>query len=237
MAAASPAAASAASSGTPQVGEAVAASAPPLDTLAGLKAQLAALGRDEKSAWRELAAMWKLNLDAGDPCTAASHQQVRCFRFATTLATVRNLDRPGFMSLRDDAGKTVQVVLVGLSDDSATLLAGGHAQAVSLAALSKLWHGEFGTLWRVPAGYTTALEEGAEGPLVDRLAAQLAELAGEPPPQGKQKFDAALRTKLVRFQSSHGLSLSGKAGPTTFMQLNRASHVDEPTLLAGAGPR
>ena len=237
MAAALPAAASAASSGAPHVGEAIAASAPPLDTLAELKAQLPALGRDEKSAWRELGAMWKLNLDAGDPCFAASHQQVRCFKFATSLATVRSLDRPGFMSLRDDAGKTVQVVLVGLNDDSATLLAGDRAQAVSLAALRKLWHGEFGTLWRLPVGYTTALEEGAEGPLVDRLAVQLAELAGEQPPEGKQKFDAALRTKLVRFQSGHGLSPVGKAGPTTFMQLNRASHVDEPTLLAGAGPR
>jgi general secretion pathway protein A len=240
MAAASHAAASAASaasSAAPHVGEAVAASAPPLDTLAELKAQLPVLGRDEKSAWRELAALWKLNLDAGDPCTVASHQQVRCFKFATALATVRSLDRPGFMSLRDDAGKTVQVVLVGLNGDSATLLAEGRPRAVSLAALRRLWHGEFGTLWHVPAGYTTALEEGAEGPLVDRLATQLAELAGEQAPEGKQKFDAALRTKLVRFQSTHGLSPAGKAGPTTFMQLNRASHVDEPTLLAGAGPR
>jgi hypothetical protein len=33
------------------------------------------------------------------------------------------------------------------------------------------------------------------------------------------------------------LSGIGKAGPTTFMQLNRASHVDEPTLLDAAAPR
>jgi general secretion pathway protein A len=50
-------------------------------------------------------------------------------------------------------------------------------------------------------------------------------------------MDAALRAKVVRFQTSHGLSGVGKAGPTTFMQLNRAIQVDEPTLLVGASPR
>ena len=105
-------------------------------------------------------------------------------------------------------------------------------QKVSFAALGKLWQGEFGTLWRMPPGYTTALAEGATGPLVDRLATQLAGLAGEPAPPPRQTVDAALRTKIVRFQTANGLSPVGKAGPTTFMQLNRASGVDEPRLAA-----
>jgi general secretion pathway protein A len=210
---------------------------PPLETVAELKAELKTLGGDEKTAWRALAPMWKVTLDAGDPCAAASHQQVRCFKFPSTLAMVRSLDRPGFMTLRDDGGKSLAVVLIGLNDDQATLLAEGGNRIVSVAALSKLWQGEFGTLWRLPSGYTTAVAEGASGPFVDRLAAQLASLAGEAPPTGKQSMDAALRAKVVRFQTSHGLSGVGKAGPTTFMQLNRAIHVDEPTLLVGASPR
>ena len=96
----------------------------------------------------------------------------------------------------------------------------------------KLWQGEFGTLWRTPPGYTGALAEGATGPLVDRLATQLAGLAGEPAPPPRQTLDAALRTKIVRFQTANGLSPVGKAGPTTFMQLNRATGVDEPRLAA-----
>jgi general secretion pathway protein A len=214
-----------------------AASLPAIDTVAALKSQLKSLGSDEASAWRALAPMWKLTLDGGDPCAAASRQQVRCFKFASTLALLRSLDRPGFLTLHDDGGKPVEVVLVGLGDDEATLLAGGEARRVSIAALSKLWRGEFGTLWRLPPGYTTAVSEGASGPVVDRLAAQLASLAGEAPPAGKQTLDAALRAKVVRFQTSHGLSGVGKAGPTTFMQLNRASHVDEPTLLGAAAAR
>lgn len=199
-----------------------------------MKAQWKTLGRDEKAAWRELAPMWKVSPGEGDACAAAARQQVRCFKFASTLAMVRSLGRPGFMSLHDDAGRTTTVVLVGLGSDSATLLVDGHAQAVSLAALGKLWQGEFGTLWRMPVSYTTAVAEGASGPLVDRLATQLAALAGEPPPAPNQTMDAALRSRVARFQTAHGLNAVGKAGPTTFMQLNRATGVDEPRLDTAA---
>jgi general secretion pathway protein A len=195
-----------------------------------LTSQWTTLGRDEKTAWRELAALWKVDPGSGDPCAGVARQQVRCYKFATTPAMLRSLDRPGFLALRDTAGRTTNVVLVGLRDDNATLLAAGKAQKVSWAALGKLWQGEFGTLWKIPPGYTNALGDGASGPLVDRLATQLAGLAGEPAPPPKQTLDAALRTKIVHFQTANGLSPIGKAGPTTFMQLNRATGVDEPRL-------
>ena len=199
---------------------------------AELKSQWTALGRDEKTAWRELAALWKVDPGSGEPCAAVARQQVRCYKFPTNLATLKSLDRPGFLALRDEAGRTTHVVLTGLRDDTATVLESGRAQRVSLPALAKLWQGEFGTLWRTPAGYTTALAEGATGPLVDRVATQLAGLAGEPAPPPRQTFDAELRSKVVRFQTANGLSPVGKAGPTTFMQLNRATGVDEPRLAA-----
>jgi len=210
-----------------------AASAPVLGA-AELKAQWKTLGRDEKASWRELASMWNVSPGEGDPCAAVAKQQVRCFKFPSTLAVVKSLGRPGFMSLHDEAGRSTTVVLVGLSDDSATLLVDGRAQPVSLAALTKVWRGEFGTLWRIPYGYTTAIAEGASGPLVDRLATQLAGLAGEPVPPPRQTMDEALRAKVSRFQTAHGLNAVGKAGPTTFMQLNRATGVDEPKLDTAA---
>ena len=243
------AASSAAATGTAATSAAPVAAAPPASaptplsalppTAAGptlgaaeLKAQWSTLGRDEKTAWHELAALWKVDPGNGDPCAGVARQQVRCYKFATTPAMLKTLDRPGFLSLRDDAGRTTTVVLIGLHDDTATLLADGREQKVSFAALGKVWQGEFGTLWRMPPGYTGALAEGATGPLVDRLATQLAGLAGEPAPPLHQTMDAALRAKVVRFQTANGLSPVGKAGPTTFMQLNRATGVDEPRLAA-----
>jgi len=202
-----------------------------------LKTQLSAFGHDEKAAWRELAPLWGLAAGEADACAAAARQQMRCSKFAATLTMVRSLGRPGFMNLRDGSGKVVNVVLVGLGETTATLLANGEQTSVPLAALAKSWQGEFGTLWRLPAGYTTAVAEGASGPIVDRLALQLASLAGESAPGGKQTMDAALRSKVARFQSAHGLSPLGKAGPTTFMQINRATGVDEPRLAADTTSR
>ena len=201
-----------------------------------LKTLLKAFGHDEKAAWRELAPLWGVAAGEADACAAAARQQMRCSKFAATLPMIRSLGRPGFINLRDDAGKVANVVLVGLNETTATLLANGEKTSVPLPALTKSWQGEFGTLWRLPAGYTTAVAEGASGPLVDRLAAQLASLDGASAPSGRQTMDAALRGKIARFQSAHGLSPLGKAGPTTFMQLNRATGVDEPRLDAAIAP-
>ncbi|MGZ5267679.1 MAG: peptidoglycan-binding protein, partial [Caldimonas sp.] len=62
-------------------------------------------------------------------------------------------------------------------------------------------------------------------------------LSGEAPPPPGQTMDAALRAKVTRFQTAHGLNAVGKAGPTTFMQLNRATGVDEPWLGADGAAR
>lgn len=43
-------------------------------------------------------------------------------------------------------------------------------------------------------------------------------------------FGPALRADLRAFQVAQGLQADGLPGPLTFMQLNRASGVDEPRL-------
>ena len=204
----------------------------------GEAAELRAFGLDERSAWRTLVPMWGTPVAGnGDACAVAATHGLRCSKFGGSLAMVRSLGRPGFMTVRDEAGKTVQVVLVGLGEKTATLQSGSRKTTLPLPVLTKAWRGDFGTVWRLPAGYTTAVGEGASGPVVDALATQLAALAHEPAPAAGQTMDAGLRTKVAGFQSAHGLSPVGKAGPTTFMQLNRAAGVAEPRLAGdGAAP-
>ena len=186
--------------------------------------------RDEKDAWRELAPFWNLDVASGEPCEVAQRQQVRCYKGATPLELVRRLGRPGIVNLHDDTNHAVHALLVGLTDQGAILQVDGVTRTATIASFQKLWDGDFATYWRVPPGYGGSVSEGDAGPVVDYLAARLATLDGDPPPAGKQSMNPALRRKVARFQTAHGIKGTGTAGPTTFMQLNRASGVEEPWL-------
>ena len=196
------------------------------------KRDFAALPADEAQGWRVLAALWQLPTDPSPACTALQRQQVRCLRSNGSLATIASFDRPGLLTLHDAQGATAYALLTGLDRQGATLRVGDATRRLPLAALSTMWRGEFATLWRAPAGYDGVLTPGAGGAAVDWLAQRLAALQSEPAPAGPQRFDAALRARLQAFQVAHGLAPDGLAGPTTFMQLNRASGVDEPRLNA-----
>ncbi len=186
--------------------------------------------RTENDAWRELAPLWGLSVGDKDPCWVAAQNQVQCYRGNTTLAVIRQLDRPVILSLKDEADRPVYALLVGLGPESAKLRMGGQTENVSLVSLATLWRGEFATYWRPPPGFNTKLSEGQSTPMVDHLAAQLAAYLGEPPPGAKVVFNGALRAKLSTFQMASGLKPDGIPGPTTFMQLNRISGLDEPRL-------
>jgi general secretion pathway protein A len=187
---------------------------------------------NENDAWRELASWWKASLGEGEPCQLAAQQQLQCFKSDGGLALIRQLGRPSVLTLYDDAGKPAYAVLVGLTNQSASLRAGTMTQTVSLLALSRQWRGEFATLWRAPQGYQNKVTSGTTGPAVDWLAVQLAKVHGDLQPAGRQKFDAALQAKVSSFQLAQGLKPDGRAGPITVMQLNRVAGVDEPRLQA-----
>jgi len=201
-----------------------AASAVPAAAASG---PLPPLIRTEKDAWRELAPLWKAQLGDGDPCQLARQQSLQCFRSApTSLALIRQLGRPGIVTLRGEGGPAF-AVLTGLDARNATLRTGSTARTVPLATLAELWRGDFATLWRTPPGYERRVAEGDIAPLADWLGTQLAVWRGQPAPSGG---DPALKAHIHAFQVSQGLDADGVAGPLTFMQLNRATGVDEPLL-------
>jgi general secretion pathway protein A len=210
---------------------AVAAKTPSAPAVAEGPVRPVSLIRTEKDAWRELAQAWKVQLGDGDPCLAAQKQQLQCYRTpAINLALIRQLGRPGFVTVHDEQGKPGHALLTGLTANNATLRMGDAVQTVSLAALADSWRGDFSTFWRAPPGYGQRPAEGETSAVVDWLAVKLATLRGEARPGGRASMDAALKSRIHAFQLSQGLEADGLAGPMTFMQLNRATGVDEPRL-------
>jgi len=219
----SPAASSvqAATSAIPAVAASAQASTPP-----------AMLIRDEDQAWRELAQAWGIKADEaeeGDACKALLKERVQCFRRNLNLAIIRELGRPGILTLDANTARPSYAVLTALTRDTATLRAAGSEQTVTLAALATRWQGDFGTLWRVHPGYNGRLAD-TKGPAVQWIATRLAEVNGLPPPEGEVSMNPQLRSRLKTFQLAHGLPGDGQLGAMTFMQLNRVSGVEEPRL-------
>jgi general secretion pathway protein A len=190
-----------------------------------------ALLRDRDEAWRELAQSWKVETGEGEPCKALQKEQLHCFSKNLNLPLIRELGRPGVLTLDAGTGAPSYAVLTGLTRDSATLRAAGTEQTVTLAALAARWQGDFATLWRGPPGYAAHMGSSPGRETLEWITAGLVGENGSALPAGRRVSDAAaLKTQLRSFQLAHGLVPDGQVGPLTFMQLNRVAGVEEPRL-------
>ncbi|MFZ4288719.1 ExeA family protein [Variovorax sp. HJSM1_2] len=189
----------------------------------------AAAQRDEDKAWWALAATWgPVKAEAGDACNALDTQGLQCVRSSrTSLALVRQLDRPGIVTLFDTEGRPAYAQLVALDNQNATLLTAGGSQKLPLATLAQWWRGDFATLWRMPGEVASASGKTRTRAQADWLQAQLEKLPGNTAPRSGPN---SLKAQVARFQLGQGLEPDGQAGPITYLQVNRALGVAEPRL-------
>jgi general secretion pathway protein A len=211
---------------------AVATPAPALATTAfDLPTGFARLVDAKEASWGELARIWGIAPLDGDPCLAARARQIQCYRNPNiTLALIRQLDRPGILTLHDADKRTAHALLVGLSDKDATLRIDGAERSVSLVSLADYWRGEFATFWRAPPGYSGVNIASSTAPSARWLARQLAAARGDTEPLKSRFDDATLKGWVHAFQLTQGLSSDGLAGPVTLMRLNQVIGVEEPRL-------
>jgi len=225
---AKPASAPAAKAPAPRPAASAVLAVAPVAPAASVSAPI--LLRDGSQAWRELAQAWKASPEGGDPCKALQKDQLQCFNKNLSLAVIRELGRPGILTLDSDTGAPSYALLTALGRDTATLRAAGTEQTVTLAALAARWQGDFSTLWRAPPGYSARLGTAPAGETIVWIAAHLAPAKGTEPAKATRALDAPLKARLRAFQLAHGLTADGQPGPMTYMQLNRAAGVEEPRL-------
>ncbi|MCW5652214.1 AAA family ATPase [Hydrogenophaga sp.] len=189
---------------------------------------LGALHANENAAWRELGPLWGQALEGESPCASAQREGLQCYRTdRMTLHGMRQLDRPGILTLRLPGQGSGLVLVTALNGETATLQSRGERWLMPLSALADIWRGDFATLWRTPPGQTGRLVDGRSGAAGDWLGSRIAGLQaiGKVPATANN-----LTARIQAFQRANGIDAAGLAGPITFMQVNLASGVDEPRL-------
>ena len=197
-------------------------------------ATIGSTARDLDAAYRGLASLWGIKLGDGNPCRTAQQQNLYCFNSGKGLAEIREIDRPGILTLRDDQDRPYYALLLGLAGKQAVLRIDGVTETVSLDALARRWRGDFTTFWRGPKGYAKDLTKGDRGSVVDWVATQLALIDRTAAPVPDQPYNDALIARVRQFQLARGLRPDGMAGPQTLMRLSSVAGVSEPRLQTDA---
>ncbi len=198
------------------------------DLMRGLRAEPV----DEQAAWRALGDHWGLSLGAGDACLAAAQLRLGCYKSRGGIALVRQLGRPGILTVQTRLAGKQHLLLVGIDSAHAMLLVGGQRRKLSLIDLASIWKGGFSTFWRVPEPLLQAAPADGSEPLAGWLSQRLAMIDGDKPRPDIRHIDNSLRERLLTFQRAQGLMADGLPGPMTLMALNRATGVVEPRLAS-----
>jgi len=188
-----------------------------------------------ESALAGLFALWGAMYDptGGRGCDQAGRQGLECLFQKGSWAQLRTLNRPAILTLTDDVGSTHQVVLTGLTDESATMDLGGEAHEVSITALSRYWFGDFLLLWRPPLAVVKSLGPGMRGDDVRWLRESLRAAQGLPAvPVANEVYDDDLVREVQEFQRQHRLAIDGVAGVQTQIVLDTVlGATGSPTLV------
>lgn len=201
---------------------------------ADFEAAIAASTATQNQAWGALSLLWGITLEGTDACGAAQAQGVFCYvEQPASLPLIRQLDRPGFLTLTNKNGRSAYALLTGLNASTATLTLDKTLLTVSLVLLADTWNGSFSTLWRRPINMGGTSHGQVTDTATPWLAGQLALLAKnkDTPNVMQAGKTPSVRDRVSSFQILQGLPADGQAGPLSMMQLNRANGLSEPKLV------
>jgi general secretion pathway protein A len=183
------------------------------------------------------AVLWSLVSDLPLPEDLCSPQSetIACIEScADTWDELLVIQRPLLLEMVTSEKFAATTVLLGIEGREAWVARDGGVSRIKLAELGPLWNGRYRYLWHPPRGFERPLAEGDSSPAVAEVARLFARLDGQTKTLAGERFNAALKQRVILFQESHGLEADGLVGVQTLLKLNEALGIDPSASQARA---
>ncbi|HEX7762461.1 MAG TPA: AAA family ATPase [Cellvibrio sp.] len=169
--------------------------------------------------------------DMSNPCLASTTVNYSCEK--ARLASwdeLRDINRPGLMTLATPDKKWVYLMIAGLSENYVLIIENGAEKIIPWRELAPLWTGDFFYVWSRPQGFEKSLQMGDKSDLVTWVAEQFARLDQQPAPLTRQFFTEKLKKRVELFQRTQNILPDGVIGAQTLRRLNEVLGVDKPLV-------
>ena len=163
------------------------------------------------------------------PSVVRELSSLRVFAAHFTREELGGLNVPAILELELDPGELRYVALLGLDEDSASVLLDGRPHTLRAAELDLRWSGRGFLLWRNFESLP-ALAPGMTGSAVRWVQVRLSELGYLQEGDPSAEYDALTVAAVRRFQTAHALEASGELGPETMIALYQELHYAAPRL-------
>ncbi len=183
----------------------------------------------------QLALFTYVGITAGDkknPCLVVKDAGYVCEKtHISSWDELKDINRPGLITLATPDKKWVYAVLVGLSENHALLLESGAKKIVRWSDISDLWNGDLLYVWSRPQAFEDDLQMGDKSDLVTWIAEQFAVLDEQSAPLTRQFFTDRLKKRVELFQSTHNILPDGVINAQTLRRLNEVLGVDKSLVV------
>lgn len=198
----------------------------------GMPAVVSMATRDLVAA--QLALFSYVGIAAGDkknPCLVVKDADYVCEKInINSWDELKDINRPGLITLATPDKKWVYALMVGLNENHALLLENGTEKIVPWSEIANLWNGDLLYVWSRPKAFDRNLQMGDKSDLVTWIAEQFAMLDNQPAPLTRQFFTERLQTRVELFQSTHNILPDGVINAQTLRRLNEVLGVDKPLV-------
>lgn len=166
--------------------------------------------------------------DRMNPCLSSVTANYSCEKARlSSWDELKDVNRPGLMTLATDDKKWVYLLVVGLSENYLLVIENGMEKIVPWSDVAPVWTGDFVYVWSRPQGFDKSLQLGDKSDLVTWVAEQFARLDQQPAPLTRQFFTEKLKKRVELFQRTQDILPDGVIGAQTLRRLNEVLGVDK----------